>query len=105
MSAYIVVEAIITDREGFLPYTKVVPPLVAKMGGEYIAIGGEAEPLEGDWGETKVVLHRWPNMQAAREFWYSDEYQAAKELRAGTGTFRVMLVDGLYTQKQKETLE
>lgn len=101
MSAYIVVEAVLTDPAGFLPYTKAVPPLVQKFGGEYIAIGGESEVLEGDWGKTKVVLHRWPTMQAARDFWYSEEYEAAKKLREGTGTFRVMLVDGV----KKETLE
>lgn len=101
MSAYIVVEAVITDFPKFAPYTKVVPPLVAKMGGEYISIAGEAEALEGDWGETKIVLHRWPNMQAARDFWFSPEYEQAKKLRQGTGTFRVMLVDGV----KKETLE
>ena len=101
MSAYIVVEAVITDRKGFAPYTKAVPPLVAKMGGEYISIAGESEALEGDWGEVKIVLHRWPSMQAARDFWNSDEYTAAKELRNNTGTFRVMLVDGV----KKETLE
>jgi len=101
MSAYIVVEAIITDFANFVPYTKAVPPLVAKMGGEYISIGGESQALEGDWGETKIVLHRWPNMQAARDFWFSDEYEQAKKLREGTGTFRVMLVDGV----KKETLE
>jgi len=101
MSAYIVVEATITDFPKFVPYTKIVPALVAKMGGEYISIGGETEVLEGDWGETKIVLHRWSTMQAARDFWFSEEYQQAKKLREGTGTFRVILVDGV----KKETLE
>jgi len=101
MSAYIVVEAILTDTAKFVPYTQAVPPLVTKFGGEYIAVASEHEILEGDWSETKIVLHRWPNMQAARDFWYSDEYQAAKKLREGTGQFRVMLVDGI----KKENLE
>jgi len=73
MSAYLVVEAVITDPAGFLPYTKVVPPLLQKFGGEYISIAGATEMLEGEWGETKIVIHRWPNMQAARDFWYSEE--------------------------------
>ncbi len=102
MSAYLVVEAVLTDPKGFVPYTKVVPSLVAKMGGEYIAIGGESEVLEGEWGNTKVVLHRWPSMQAARDFWYSDEYQEAIKLREGTGEFRVMLVDGVKQEVLKK---
>jgi len=95
MPAYIVVEAILTDPAAFAPYTKVVPALVAKYGGEYLALGGDVEPLEGDW------VHRWPSMEVARKFWYSEEYTAAKQLRAGTGEFRVMLVDGI----NKENLE
>ncbi len=101
MPAYLVIEAVLTDPAAFVPYTKAVPPLVAKFGGQYISLAGSSEVLEGDWGATKVVLHRWPNMQAARDFWYSDEYQEAIKLREGTGTFRVMLVDGL----NQETLE
>jgi len=101
MSAYLVIEAILTDPAAFAPYTKAVPPIVAKYGGEYISLAGDSEVFEGDWGATKVVLHQWPTMQAARDFWFSEEYQKAKKLRAGTGTFRVMLVDGL----TKETLE
>lgn len=95
------VEALITDFPKFVPYTKVVPGLVAKMGGEYISIGGESQVLEGDWGEVKIVLHRWPSMLAARDFWFSEEYEAAKKLREGVGTFKVILVDGV----NKETLE
>jgi len=101
MPAYIVVEAIIDDFEKFIPYTKVVPDLVARFGGEYLAIGTEHDPLEGDWGKTRIVIHQWPSMAAAREFWGSDEYAKAKQLRKGTGEFRVMLVDGL----NKEELE
>ncbi len=99
MPAYLVVEAVITDPKGFVAYTRAVPPLVARYGGEYLVMGGESEALEGDWGATKIVLHRWPDLQAARRFWHSDEYQAAKRLREGTGEFRVMLVDGLVKEK------
>jgi len=95
MSAYMVIEAVIADYERFGAYGEAVPPLVAQMGGEYISIAGEAEALEGDWGETKVVLSRWPSMRAARDFWHSDEYKEAKKLRENTGTFRVMLIDGV----------
>lgn len=99
MAAYLVIEAQISDLEGFSCYAKVVPPLVAQFGGEYLVLGGEHEALEGDWGKTKVVLHRWPSMEAARRFWQSDEYQEAKRLRDGTGQFRVMLVSGVAKEK------
>ena len=48
-----------------------------------------------------VVMPRESSLERARAFWYSDDYQSLKPLRAGTGTFRVTLVEGL----QKEALE
>ena len=95
MTAYIIVEAVLRDPEKFAAYAKVGPDIVADFGGEYLVLGGEQAPLEGDWGATRLVMHRWPSAEQARAFWYSDAYEAAKPLRAGTGEFRVMLVDGL----------
>ena len=95
MTAYIIVEAVLDDPEKFGAYAKVVPGIVAEFGGEYLVLGGGQTPLEGDWGTTRLVMHRWPSAEQAKAFWYSDAYEAAKPLRAGTGEFRVMLVDGL----------
>ena len=94
MAAYLVVEAVITDRKKFAAYAQRVPGAVARAGGEYLVLGGEAEALEGDWGEERLVVHRWPDMATARRFWHSDEYREIKRLREGTGRFRVMLLEG-----------
>lgn len=101
MAAYLVVEAVITDREKFAAYARQVPELVARFGGEYIALGGTQEALEGDWGEVRLVVHRWPDMASARRFWNSPEYAEVRELREGAGEFRVMLLEG----RHKEELE
>ena len=97
MAAYLVVEAVITDRKKFAAYAQRVPDAVARAGGEYIVLGGEAETLEGDWGKERLVVHRWPDMASARRFWHSDEYREIKRLREGAGRFRVMLLDGCST--------
>lgn len=94
MSAYIIVEAIITKPQEFAAYAQAVPAVVAKYHGNYRILGGEVETLEGDWGTTRIVMHEWPSMEAARAFWHSDEYAAVKPLREGTGQFRVILVAG-----------
>lgn len=101
MAAYLVVEAVITDREKFAAYARRVPELVARFGGEYIVLGGTQEALEGDWGEVRLVVHRWPDMASARRFWNSPEYAEVRELREGAGEFRVMLLEG----RHKEELE
>ena len=101
MAAYLLVEAIIDDMERFSAYAAAVPAIVTQFGGEYIVLGGEQEVLEGDWGKQRIVMHQWPDLESARAFWQSAEYQAAKKLRQGTGEFKVMLVDGVH----QETLE
>ena len=95
--AYIVIEAKLekSELERFSDYASKVPLLVKKYGGEYIVLGGEHEPLEGEWGSTRIVIHRWPNAEMARQFWNSDEYKELKKVREGTGDFRIMLLEGL----------
>jgi len=98
MRAYLIVEAVITDRGKFAAYAQAVPELVARFGGEYVVLGGEQEALEGDWGDARLVVHRWPDMAAARRFWRSPEYAEARKLREGAGEFRVLLVEGRRTE-------
>lgn len=98
MTAYILVEAVISDPERFSAYAQAVPPLVAQFGGRYKILGGESRVLEGEWGAIKLVMHEWPSLEIAEAFWYSEEYQRIKPLRAGTGQFRVLLVDAYSSQ-------
>lgn len=99
MAAYLVVEAMVTDREKFMAYAQRVPELVDRFGGEYIVLGGEQEALEGDWGDVRLVVHRWPDMASARHFWNSPEYAEVRKLREGAGAFRVMLLEGRHGEK------
>ena len=50
MTAYIIVEAVLHDPEKFRAYAEMVPGIVAEFGGEYLVLGGEQAPLEGDRG-------------------------------------------------------
>ena len=95
MSVYMVVKARITDPLRFAAYGQAVPPLVARHGGRYLVLGGPTLVLEGESPEVKTVVSEWPSREAALAFWHSPEYRAACELRAGTGEFSVVLVDGL----------
>ena len=90
-----VVKARITDPVRFAAYGKAVPALVAQHGGRYLALGGPTLVLEGESPEVKTVVSEWPSREAALAFWNSAEYRVACKLRAGTGEFSVVLVDGV----------
>jgi uncharacterized protein (DUF1330 family) len=95
--AYLLVQGTVTDREGFQAYNAALPPIYRKYGGEYLALvpAPRVEVLEGEPELRSVVVARFPSRAAAQAFWHSPEYTAAKTLRAGKGTFYVMLLDGL----------
>jgi len=94
MTAFIIVKAKITNREGFSRYTDVVPGLVTKFGGQYRILGSPICALEAPEDSRIVVISEWPNKEAADNFWNSAEYQQAKKLREGCGDFEVILVGG-----------
>ncbi|MEO5829159.1 MAG: DUF1330 domain-containing protein [Rhodanobacter sp.] len=99
MSAFLVVTARISDPLAFRAYAEKTAALVAAFGGHYRVLGALPEVLEGQPREGKVVISEWPSMEAARRFWDSPEYAQARQLREGTGSFDVMLVNGLPEQK------
>jgi uncharacterized protein (DUF1330 family) len=98
MPAYLIIEAHITDPQGFAAYARATPAVVAQYGGQYLVMGGEQQWLEGDLAPTRTVISLWPDRAAALAFWQSPEYAAIKPLREGTGSFRVLLADGVHIQ-------
>ncbi len=92
MSAFMIIQANITDPERFAEYAKRAPTLIDKYGGRYRSIRGEVEQLEGNPDNRKIVVSEWPSMKKAREFWHSAEYADLKALRQGAAEVDVYLV-------------
>lgn len=95
MSAYTIVQGIVTDPDKFIQYIQAVPAVVAQYGGRYLVQGSDSEVFEGTADSRKVVVHEWPSADMARRFWNSAEYQRVKQLRQGAGEFQVTLVEGV----------
>lgn len=95
LPCYMIVIAQLTDRQRFLEgYARAVPPLVERFGGRYVVQGSGGDFLEGGWCDhASALVSKWPSKAAALAFWNSPEYQRAKELREGTGTFQVLLIE------------
>lgn len=98
--AYMIVLGEVLDRPAFMEgYASKLAPLYAEHGGAYLAIGGGPgiEVLEGDYAPPSYVLSKWPNAQAAREFWASPEYDVLRRARIDNawGDFDVLLIQGI----------
>jgi uncharacterized protein (DUF1330 family) len=94
LPAYIIVETDIHDPEQYELYKQASPSAVAAGGGRFIVRGGEIAVLEGDWRPKRLVLLEFPDLDAARRFYESSEYQNARRLRQGAAALNMVAVEG-----------
>jgi uncharacterized protein (DUF1330 family) len=64
-------------------------------GGRFVVRGGELAVLEGDWDPTRLVVLEFPDLQAAKRWYESPEYQDAKRLRDGAARLNMVAVEGV----------
>jgi uncharacterized protein (DUF1330 family) len=94
MPAYVIAETDVHDAEQYEHYKAAAPDTIAAYGGRYVARGGELSVLEGDWLPTRLVILEFDDLDAAKRWYESPEYQEARQLREGAATFRVVAVEG-----------
>ncbi len=95
MTAYLIVETDITDPEQYEQYKAASPGAVAAGGGRFLVRGGELAVLEGDWSPKRLVMVEFEDLEAAKRFYESPEYQAALKLREGAANLRMVVVEGI----------
>jgi uncharacterized protein (DUF1330 family) len=93
---YIYVEMMIHDPERLKQYTALSAPAVKAAGGRYIVLG-RPECLEGTCTADRAALVEFDTAEAARSFYHSTAYQAAREKRLGAAEFRMVLLEGVAT--------
>lgn len=95
MPAYIIARINVTDAVQFAKYREVTPAAVAAFGGKFIVRGGDMETLEGPEETNRVVVLEFESMDKAREFYNSDQYQAAIALREPASDAQFILLAGV----------
>jgi uncharacterized protein (DUF1330 family) len=95
MPAYVIVETDVHDPERYERYRAASPGAVHAGGGRFVVRGGELAVLEGDWHPSRVVILEFPDLEAARRWYESPEYEEAKRLREGAAKLRMVAVQGL----------
>jgi uncharacterized protein (DUF1330 family) len=93
--AYVLVQVDVTNAQQYGEYTKLSPGIIEKYGGRFLARGGRTATLEGTPARGRVVIVEFPSFERAQEFYNSQEYQAAKKVRAGAATAQFVLIEGL----------
>jgi uncharacterized protein (DUF1330 family) len=91
---YTIVRVDVTDPDAYANYAKLATEAIKKHGGRPLVRGGRFEAVEGVARARNVVVE-FDSFDAARAFYFSQEYQAAKALREGAAVVELVLVEGV----------
>jgi uncharacterized protein (DUF1330 family) len=94
MPAYIIAQINVTDPDKYQEYARLAGPATQKYGGKFVVRGGARTVLEGSIPYQRIVVTQFPDVEAAKRFYNSVEYQAAREKRLGAADFNMMVVEG-----------
>ena len=95
MPAYIIAQITVTDPQKYQEYVKLAGPANAKYGGRYVVRGGAKTQLEGKNPYQRIVVNEFKDVEAAKRFYNSPEYQEARAKRLGAADFDMMIVEGV----------
>jgi uncharacterized protein (DUF1330 family) len=97
MPTYIVGEIHVTDPAAYQGHVSRALATIARFGGRVIA-GGDSrvDLLEGDPMPEHIFIIEFPNTDAARRWYQSDDYQEALKLRLSASHGRVFLIEGTH---------
>ena len=95
MAAYVIYQGEVLDAERYDEYkTKAAASIIA-AGGRYLVRGGDVEVLEGEAPTGRTVVLEFPTLQAALDWYRSDEYTEIRQIREGAAVARMYVVDGV----------
>jgi uncharacterized protein (DUF1330 family) len=95
MPAYIIAEVTVTDPTGYEAYRPLAGASIAQYGGKFVVRGGKAELIEGSPEPARVVVIEFADIDAAKRWYNSPEYQEALKIRLANSIGRVLLVESV----------
>ncbi|MGC6537157.1 MAG: DUF1330 domain-containing protein, partial [Candidatus Puniceispirillaceae bacterium] len=75
-------------------FSGMAGPVIQKFGGKILAKGPGADRHEGDV-DGVVMMIEFESKSQAENFYFSDEYQAAKAVRDECSETDLMIIEGL----------
>ncbi|MEY2803344.1 MAG: hypothetical protein RL657_680 [Pseudomonadota bacterium] len=94
-AAYIIANVRVTNPEQYAEYRKWSTAAFEAHQAEVLVRGGNFEVIEGDWVPDRLVVVRFPSVEAAHRFYDSPEYGKARVAREGAAIMRLVIVEGV----------
>jgi uncharacterized protein (DUF1330 family) len=95
MTAYLIVDTLLSDPDLYEQYKVKARPLVEKFGGEYLARGGRMTLRETDlWSPSRLVLVKFADVETANRCLDSLEYQQILQISKKSARRTAVIVEG-----------
>ena len=94
MKGYVIANIDVRDADGYEAYRSRTAEIIARHGGRFLVRGGKVEVREGEPGIARFVVIEFPDMEAARAFYDSPDYQAVLPHRTANSEGTLFLVEG-----------
>jgi uncharacterized protein (DUF1330 family) len=91
---YCIVRVDVHSPEAYAQYAKAASDAIKKHGGRPLVRGGAYEAVEGPARARNVVLE-FDSVEAARNFYFSEEYERARKMREYAATVEYVIVEGV----------
>ncbi len=91
---YIIAHIRVRDKDKFEQFKTMSGPAIAKYGGKVLVRNPSPEPREGELRGLSIVIE-FEDIDAARRFYESDEYTAARLVRETASDTDLLLVEGV----------
>jgi uncharacterized protein (DUF1330 family) len=92
--AYLVAHIRVHDKEAFEKFKSLSGPAIADHNGRVLARNPSPDHREGDLRGLTIIIE-FENMEAARGFYESEAYTAARLVRETAAETDLLLVEGL----------
>lgn len=90
---YWIAHITVTNPDAYAEYVARDTPIIARFGGKFLIRGGPSDVIEGQFKDRHVVIE-FPDMEAARACFYSEDYQEVAKIRIENAVSDVVLVEG-----------
>ena len=95
MAAYVIYQGEVLDAKRYDGYKTKAAASILAAGGRYLVRGGDIEVLEGEASAGRTVVLEFPSMQAALDWYRSDEYTEIRKIREGAARAHMYVIDGV----------
>ena len=93
--AYVIADIEVTDPDAYEDYMRLSTQAAELYGARFLVRGGAVERLEGEREPQRLVLLEFEDEDAARRWYDSPEYAAARSVRQRAANSSLVLVSGV----------